>query len=88
MSYGVTSGWASPSLELLKSDESALPTGKITVDEGSWVASFFCIGGLIGNILFGYASAKFGRKLTILFLTIPTIVSNFLQTYFFKSNKN
>ncbi|XP_031634206.1 facilitated trehalose transporter Tret1-like [Contarinia nasturtii] len=72
--YGVTSGWSSPSILLLKSDESPLPTGKITTEESSWIASLISIGALIGNIVCGYASNKFGRKLPLLFLTIPTII--------------
>lgn len=75
VAYGFTSGWASPGLLLLKTDESPLPTGKITTEESSWIASIICIGALIGNVFSGYASNKFGRKRPLLFLTIPSIVS-------------
>lgn len=68
-------GWASPNVELLKSDESPLPSGKINMDEASWIASLICLGGLIGNFLFGFIAIRFGRKIPLLFLTIPIIVS-------------
>ncbi|XP_055308413.1 facilitated trehalose transporter Tret1-like [Sitodiplosis mosellana] len=75
MCYGVTCGWASPSIILLMSDETPLPSGKITMDEASYVASLICIGGLIGNIVFGFITNKFGRKIPLLFLTLPAIIS-------------
>ncbi|XP_055298714.1 facilitated trehalose transporter Tret1-like [Sitodiplosis mosellana] len=75
MGYGVTCGWASPSIVLLTSDETPLPSGKITMDEASWIASLICFGALIGNILFGIITSKFGRKIPLIILTIPTVIS-------------
>lgn len=77
LGYGVTCGWASPSIILLTSDETPLPSGKISMDEASWIASLICVGGLIGNIMFGFITSKFGRKIPLIFITIPTIVSGF-----------
>lgn len=34
------------------------------------------VGGLIGNIFFGFVTTRFGRKWPLLFLAIPTIVWN------------
>lgn len=73
--YGITCGWPSPSIQLLTSDETPLPSGKITIEEGSWIASLLCIGGLIGNILFGFITNSFGRKRPLCALSIPIIVS-------------
>lgn len=67
-------GWPSPSIFLLESDETPLPSGKITVEEASWIASLLSIGCLFGNV-FGYITNKFGRKVTLIFISIPTIVS-------------
>lgn len=72
--FGISCGWSSPSIILLTSDESPLPTGKITMDEASWIASFLCIGGLIGNVFFAYITSYFGRKKPLIFIAIPTIV--------------
>lgn len=57
-------------------DETPLPSGKLTVFEASLVTSLLCIGSLFGNFLFVSLSAKFGRKIPLLFLAIPQIVSN------------
>lgn len=43
-------GWSSPAIVLLTSDESPLPSGKISMVEGSWIASLTNLGGLVGNI--------------------------------------
>lgn len=43
--------------------------------EASWIASLLAIGGLIGNMCFGYVASKFGRKLPLLSLSIPMILS-------------
>lgn len=73
--FGVTGGWASPSIVLLLSEESPLPSGKISVDEASWVVSMVFIGGLIGNLAFGLITSHFGRKIPLLLTTIPIIVT-------------
>ncbi|XP_055302942.1 facilitated trehalose transporter Tret1-like [Sitodiplosis mosellana] len=73
--YGVTCGWASPNIILLTTNETPLPSGKITMDEASWIASLLCVGGLIGNIFFGYITNRFGRKLPLIFISIPTVIS-------------
>lgn len=74
--YGITCGWPSPSIILLKSDETPLPSGPITLDEGSWIAALLCIGGLIGNILFGFITNRWGRKWPLVMISIPVIVRN------------
>lgn len=60
---------------LLLSDETPLPSGKITMDEASWIASLICVGGLIGNFFFGFVTSRFGRKSPLIFITIPKVVS-------------
>lgn len=72
---GVTGGWPSPNILILTSDDTPLASGKITMEQGSWIASLWCIGGLIGNPIFGIITNNFGRKVPLIFLTIPAIVS-------------
>lgn len=36
---GILFGWASPNDILLQSDDTPLPTGKLSVEESSWVTS-------------------------------------------------
>lgn len=61
------------------SNDSPLPTGKIDMDEASWIASLICVGGIVGNVIFGYIANKFGRKIPLLLIPIPMIVSLLLQ---------
>lgn len=72
---GITVGWPVPILPKLQSNESPLPGEPLTLDEISWIASVVCIGGLVGNVFFGFAMNVFGRKKTLLFTAIPAIVS-------------
>lgn len=73
--HGIAGGWPSPTVVLLTSDESPLPSGKITMSEASWIASLMSIGGLIGNAVFGFVTNAFGRKLPLILMTVPGIVS-------------
>lgn len=81
MGFGVFEGWTSPSIILLTSDETPLPSGKITMEEASWVAALQCVGCLFGNFLFGYFMNQFGRKVPLMMVAFPFIVS-WLLTWF------
>lgn len=76
---GVMVCWCSTCIDLLISDESPLPTGKITLDEASWVASLLQLGAMIANTYFGYITNNFGRKWPLLFVTIPMIVCSIVS---------
>lgn len=60
---------------LWTSDETPLPSGKLTVVEASLVTSLLCIGSLIGNLVFVSLAAKYGRKTPLLMLAVPQIMS-------------
>lgn len=81
---GVGVGWASPSINLLTSNDSPLSSGKISMEEASWIASLICVGGTIGNVIFGYIADKFGRKIPLLLVSIPMIVRFHLSAEVFK----
>lgn len=76
LSYGITAGWSGPNIAILMSDETPLPSGKITMRQASWIASITCVGGTIGSLMFGYITNKLGRKIPLMFLAVPTIVSD------------
>lgn len=76
--YGITCGWTSSSLMILTSDESPLPTGKVNLEEASWIASLVNLGGSIGTLFFGVITNKFGRKKPLIVITVPTIVSHII----------
>lgn len=67
-------GWSSPSILLLTSKDSPLPTGRVTTDEASWIASLKSVGFTVSSVLFGVVANRFGRKWPLFFLSIPTIV--------------
>lgn len=67
VALGMFGGWNSPSILLLTSEDSPLPTGPLTMEEASWVASLHCLGGLFGNIAFAYIGNIFHFNCTILF---------------------
>lgn len=73
---GVIVGWCSTCVDLLISDESPLPFGKITLEEASWVSSLMQLGAFCSPIsmCFGFITNKFGRKWPLLFITIPLLV--------------
>lgn len=71
----ILQGWGSPNIILLTSDETPLPSGKITLEESSWMLALLSIGNMLGNILFGYITNVFGRKVPCIFTAFPMIVS-------------
>ncbi|XP_033222015.1 facilitated trehalose transporter Tret1-like isoform X2 [Belonocnema kinseyi] len=71
ISVGLFFGWASPSLPLLAQDDSPV---KLTSSEASWVASLFNIGASAGSIISSFMVNKYGRKITMLFSALPSII--------------
>uniref|UniRef100_A0A336KU46 CSON014839 protein n=1 Tax=Culicoides sonorensis TaxID=179676 RepID=A0A336KU46_CULSO len=70
--FGLTVGWPSSTIpKLMNSD--ILPSGVLTIDEASWTNSIMCIGGAFATLFFGYTSEKFGRKLSLISLAVPTL---------------
>lgn len=43
--------------------------------------SLVCAGGLIGNVIYLWVLEKFGRKIPILFLSVPIIVRSEIPKY-------
>lgn len=71
--YGTSVGWTAPNIILFQSEKS--PVGKLTTDELSPIPALLCVGGVIGTIIFGWATDKMGRKNILLFLALPEIVA-------------
>lgn len=71
----ICNGWSSAANLLLTSDKTPLPSGKITLNEASWIASLIYIGGLIGTFFFGYLSKRCGRKWLLISISTLSIVS-------------
>ncbi|XP_062545780.1 facilitated trehalose transporter Tret1-like [Armigeres subalbatus] len=75
VSYGTSSGWMSPSIPILLSENSPLDSGPITTEQGAWIGAILCVGGLVGSIISGCMADRYGRKWTAYTAVIPQIVS-------------
>ncbi|KAL5275947.1 hypothetical protein ACFFRR_001648 [Megaselia abdita] len=81
LSYGTICGWSSAALLVLQSDESPLESGPLTKDEASWIGAIMCIGGLLGNVAFGWISNKYGRRMALIIASFPLIFSFLMIPY-------
>lgn len=72
-SHGCILGWVSPALLLLRSDETPLKTGPITLEQMSWIGSMNNIGAMFGTFTFGYFTSVVGCKRAMTFLGIPAV---------------
>lgn len=75
LGQGCAIGWLSPTLPILQSENSPLESGKLTIDEASWVGSISSIGSVIGTIYFGLISIYVGSKNTLILCAFPVTVS-------------
>ncbi|XP_063701181.1 facilitated trehalose transporter Tret1-like [Culicoides brevitarsis] len=73
--FGLAVGWPSPTIpKLMDPSSKLLESGPLTIDEASWISSIMCIGGACATLFFGYTSEKFGRKLSLISLAVPTLL--------------
>ncbi|KAH8263237.1 hypothetical protein KR044_006378 [Drosophila immigrans] len=81
ISFGAYCGWPSSSFLELGSDESPLETGPLTKQDQGNVASVLCLGGLIGNVFFAWLAERCGRKSSLLWVTLPSLLGWVLIPY-------
>ena len=81
VAHGAALGWLSPMLLILKSPDTPLNSGPLSIDEASWLGAIVSVGGVIGNFVFGYIAKQFGRKQALFFLVFPQTVSRTLTIY-------
>nr|XP_967531.2 PREDICTED: facilitated trehalose transporter Tret1 [Tribolium castaneum] len=74
---GTAIAWSSPTLPKLNdTDVGNIPFGRrIDSDENSWIGSLMPLGAIFGPFLFGFLADKLGRKVTLMSLAVPYIVS-------------
>lgn len=71
-----TMTWTSPVFPKLYSNDSSNPLGRpITPDEDAWIGSLVNIGAMIGPLLNIFIAEKFGRKIGLLCIAIPHLIS-------------
>lgn len=79
LAHGAGVGWSAASMTVLTSDDNPLPLGKLNMNDISWISSLLSLGGLFGNISFGFITNRFGRKIPLLFVSSLTIVRDQLN---------
>lgn len=75
LSYCIAVGWSSPNELRLRSENSPLISGPLTIHQWSWIVSIYSIGGALSLIVFGWISEQIGRKRSIHLIGIPLIAS-------------
>ncbi|XP_037050236.1 facilitated trehalose transporter Tret1-like [Bradysia coprophila] len=73
LSQGYSGGWVTPSLQILRSENSPLESGPITLLETTLLGVLPCIGSLFGTILFSIISKHLGTIATMTLLAIPNM---------------
>ncbi|KAK9502080.1 hypothetical protein O3M35_012682 [Rhynocoris fuscipes] len=74
-------GWSAPALPYLEAPDSPLP---VTSHESSWIGSLLAIGAFIGALPAGPVADYFGRKITVISLAAPILIS-WIMIYFASS---
>lgn len=84
LAYGLSTGWTSAAIPLLKSSETPIRHGKLSNGEASLIGSILTIGGLFGTLIFGFIANKFGRQRSIFLVAFPQI-AGWVFMYFAQS---
>ncbi|PSN54587.1 hypothetical protein C0J52_07385, partial [Blattella germanica] len=71
---GNFTGWPSPAIVALQSENPPIGDRPITNEEASWIGSLMFLGFLFGAPLYSYIADKFGRKPACLLIAVPAIV--------------
>lgn len=83
MMYGISVGWVSPSIPLLMSEDTPLPSGPLTKKEASLISALLYMAGMLGSLSFGWLADRIGRKWALFSGTCPHIIA-FLLIIFAK----
>ncbi|XP_072766862.1 facilitated trehalose transporter Tret1-like isoform X2 [Anoplolepis gracilipes] len=74
LTVGQYFGWASPSLPVLIQRKDETYPVRLTTEEASWVSSLLIIGTMAGCIICAFLVNVIGRKNTMLFAAVPSII--------------
>ncbi|CAG9862029.1 unnamed protein product [Phyllotreta striolata] len=78
---GTVLTWSSPILDRLADNTTTPFDHPITLEEKSWISSFFPLGAIFGPFLFGYLADAIGRKKTLLCSAAPFIVCYYMLAF-------
>jgi len=72
--HGFAVGWLSSAVPILKSDETPLLSGPMTLEQTMMLGGLYPLGGFLGNCVFAVLVNYFGRITSMSFLAFPNIV--------------
>lgn len=72
LACGCCASWTSPALPYLQHADRDNP---VSVDQGTWIGSILAIGALVAAIPTGICAEKIGRKITLMALSAPFLIS-------------
>lgn len=72
--HGFAVGWLSAAVPILKSEDTPLQSGPLTVEQTMWLGGVYPLGGFVGNCIFGILVNYFGRITSMSLLAIPNFV--------------
>lgn len=73
--HGFAVGWLSAAVPILKSEDTPLQSGPLTVGQTMWLGGVYPLGGFVGNCIFGLLVNYFGRITSMSLLALPNFVS-------------
>lgn len=73
--HGFAVGWLSPATPILKSKDTPLLSGPLTLEQTMWLGGVYHMGAVLGNCVFGVLVNYFGRTTPMSLLALPNIVS-------------
>ncbi|XP_018313105.1 facilitated trehalose transporter Tret1-like [Mycetomoellerius zeteki] len=74
LSVGLNVGWASPSVPLLINGDDAEYPVRLNLEEASWVTSLLTLGAVPGCIISALTVNIIGRRNTMLFSAVPSVI--------------
>ncbi|PSN46549.1 hypothetical protein C0J52_19711, partial [Blattella germanica] len=75
LAYGTFTGWSSPAIVALQSENPPVGDQPIDNDQAMWIGSLLFLGYLCGSPLYSYIAEKFGRKPACLLLAVPALIN-------------
>uniref|UniRef100_A0A6P7GZI4 Facilitated trehalose transporter Tret1-2 homolog n=1 Tax=Diabrotica virgifera virgifera TaxID=50390 RepID=A0A6P7GZI4_DIAVI len=78
---GTVLTWTSPVLDRLGNATTTPFDHPVSLDERSWISSFFPLGAIFGPFIFGFLADQIGRKKTLIISGIPFVVCYYLLAF-------
>ncbi|XP_060519671.1 facilitated trehalose transporter Tret1-2 homolog [Cylas formicarius] len=73
--------WTSPELPKLVNSTDSPFYHDLSNEQQSWIGAFLPLGAIFGPIIFGYLSDRFGRKATLLSISVPMQACFLMQAF-------